>query len=104
MKYTEDHEWLRAEGDIVVVELLNETLSNGRLNKQLIYEWINEPVLEGSLGKILGGLTGLTVGKRIGKILVKVLGIEKGILFDMLTSRTFAIRLGIAIGKAKSKS
>jgi hypothetical protein len=54
---------------------------------------------EGILGSILGGLTGFVVGPAIGKVIANSLGIEKGIIYDMLTSRLVAAALGSAITK-----
>jgi uncharacterized membrane protein YeaQ/YmgE (transglycosylase-associated protein family) len=54
---------------------------------------------EGILGSILGGLTGFVVGPAIGKVIANSLGIDKGIIYDMLTSRLVAAALGSAITK-----
>jgi hypothetical protein len=54
---------------------------------------------EGILGSILGGLTGFVVGPAIGKVIANALGIEKGIIYDMLTSRLVGAALGSAITK-----
>lgn len=54
---------------------------------------------EGVLGSILGGLTGLVVGPAIGKVIANALGIDKGIIYDMLTSRLVGAALGSAITK-----
>ncbi len=57
---------------------------------------------EGILGSILGGLTGFVVGPAIGKVIANALGIDKGIIYDMLTSRLVAAALGSAITKYMS--
>ncbi len=57
---------------------------------------------EGILGSILGGLTGFVVGPAIGKVIANSLGIDKGIIYDMLTSRLVAAALGSAITKYMS--
>ncbi len=54
---------------------------------------------EGILGSILGGLTGFVVGPAIGKVIANSLGIDKGIIYDMLTSRLVGAALGSAITK-----
>lgn len=54
---------------------------------------------EGILGSIIGGLTGFIVGPAIGKVIANSLGIEKGIIYDMLTSRLVSAALGSAITK-----
>ena len=54
---------------------------------------------EGILGSILGGLTGFVVGPAIGRVIANALGIEKGVIYDMLTSRLVGIALGSAISK-----
>lgn len=59
---------------------------------------------EGILGSIIGGLTGFVVGPAIGKIIANALGIEKGIIYDMLTSRLVSTALGAAITKYAGNS
>lgn len=54
---------------------------------------------EGILSSILGGLTGFIVGPAIGKVIANSLGIDKGIIYDMLTSRLVSTALGAAITK-----
>ena len=51
-----------------------------------------EALLEGNLnesiiGRTLGGVVGLALGPKIGRTIAKVLGIEKGPLYNVLTSR-----------------
>jgi len=55
---------------------------------------------EGFFGSIFGGLAGFALGKTVGKMIAKVLGISnKGVMYDMLTSRLVGAALGIALGK-----
>jgi hypothetical protein len=54
---------------------------------------------EGLLGSIIGGITGFLVGPAIGKVIANALGIEKGIFYDMFTSRLAGAALGAAITK-----
>jgi len=54
---------------------------------------------EGILGKIFGGVAGFLVGPSIGKVIANALGIDKGIIYDMLTSRLAGAALGAAISK-----
>jgi hypothetical protein len=54
---------------------------------------------EGILGKVLGGIAGFVVGPSIGKVVANALGIDKGIIYDMLTSRLVGAALGSAITK-----
>ena len=55
---------------------------------------------EGLFGSIFGGLAGFALGKTVGKMIAKVLGINnKGVMYDMLTSRLVGAALGIALGK-----
>lgn len=60
---------------------------------------VEEIVNEGILGSILGGLTGFALGKTVGSALAKVLGIERGALYDLLTSRLVGAALGAVLGK-----
>lgn len=54
---------------------------------------------EGTLSSIFGGVAGFIAGPAIGKIIANALGIEKGILYDMFTSRLVSAALGAALGK-----
>lgn len=54
---------------------------------------------EGIVGKVLGGLGGFALGKIVGKMVAKVLGIEKGILYDLFTSRLVGAAFGASLGK-----
>jgi hypothetical protein len=56
-------------------------------------------VEEGLIGSILGGLTGFIIGPSIGKVIANALGIEKGIVYDMLTSRLASAAMGAALTK-----
>lgn len=58
---------------------------------------------EGIFGKIIGGLAGFVVGPAIGKIIANALGVERGILYDMFTSRLVSTALGAAIGNNLTK-
>jgi proteasome assembly chaperone (PAC2) family protein len=58
-----------------------------------------EAIDEGILGSIIGGAAGLLAGPALGKIIANALGVERGILYDMLTSRLVTTALGAAIGK-----
>lgn len=57
---------------------------------------------EGFFGKLVGGAAGFLAGPMIGRVIAKALGIEKGILYDMFTSRLVSTALGVAISKAWS--
>lgn len=59
---------------------------------------------EAFFGKILGGVAGFLVGPTIGKIIANALGIDKGILYDMFTSRLVSTALGSAIAKNMGKN
>ena len=53
---------------------------------------------EGVIGSLIGGLTGATIGPSIGKAICKALGIEKGLLYDLLTSRSITTAVASYIG------
>jgi uncharacterized membrane protein YeaQ/YmgE (transglycosylase-associated protein family) len=53
---------------------------------------------EGVIGSIVGGLAGVTLGPSIGRAICKALGVEKGILYDLLTSRIFTTAVAAYIG------
>lgn len=62
-----------------------------------------ENIDEGILGTIIGGAAGFLLGPTIGKIIANALGIERGILYDMFTSRLVSTALGAAIAKNMGK-
>ena len=51
-----------------------------------------------TLGLLIGGLTGVTIGPSIGKAICKALGIERGLLYDLFTSRIFTTAVAAYIG------
>ena len=53
---------------------------------------------EGVIGSLVGGLAGVTLGPSIGKAICKALGIEKGLLYDLFTSRIFTTAVAAYIG------
>jgi uncharacterized protein YcfJ len=53
---------------------------------------------ESVIGSLIGGLTGATIGPSIGKAICKALGIERGLLYDLLTSRIFTTAVASYIG------
>ena len=53
---------------------------------------------EGAIGSLIGGLTGVTIGPSIGKAICKALGIERGLLYDLFTSRIFTTAVAAYIG------
>lgn len=57
-----------------------------------VYE---DPVNEG----LLGGVMGFLVGPSAGKIIARALGVDHGILYDLLTSRIVSASIGHAIQK-----
>ncbi len=81
------------EGEVVEAERVYRELT------QYIKENGIENLDEGILGKIVGGLAGFVIGPAIGKIIASALGIEKGILYDMFTSRLVSAALGASLAK-----
>lgn len=54
---------------------------------------------EGWLGKLVGGAAGFVIGPSIGRIIANALGVDRGVLYDMFTSRVVSAALGVAIAK-----
>ena len=52
---------------------------------------------EGFLSTMLGGLAGVTAGAAIMKAVCKALGLEKGMIYDLLTSKLVCGIAGAAI-------
>jgi hypothetical protein len=80
----------------------SEVLEAERIYKEITV-FVNENGIqnldEGILGRIVGGIAGFVVGPAIGRIVANALGIERGILYDMLTSRIVSAALGSSIAK-----
>ena len=53
---------------------------------------------EGFFGTLIGGLAGVTIGATIMKAVCKALGLEKGMIYDLLTSKLVCGIAGAAIG------
>lgn len=52
---------------------------------------------EGFFSSLLGGLAGVTAGASVMKAICKALGVEKGLLYDFLTSKVLCGVAGAAI-------
>ena len=76
-----EKEYMKEDGTYDL-ERLNEELTN-----------------EGLFGSIIGGLAGFALGKSVGKMIARVLGINKGIFYDLLTSRLVGTAIGASMGK-----
>lgn len=48
---------------------------------------------------VFGGIVGFLAGPSVGKIVARALGLEKGILYDLITSRLVSAAIGSAIQK-----
>jgi len=62
-----------------------------------------EKLEENLLKRVLGGAAGFLVGPGVGKVIAKALGVEKGVLYDMFTSRLVGAALGDSIAKQIKK-
>ena len=58
---------------------------------------------EGFLATMLGGLAGVTAGASIMKAVCKALGLEKGMIYDLLTSKLVCGIAGAAIANNMTK-
>ena len=76
-----------------------EVLEN--LQVELLIKVISDPesLNEGIFGRALGGIAGFALGPKIGKAIARVLGIEKGPLFNVLTSRIVSAALAQELTK-----
>lgn len=81
--------------DDAVRAFIKKTKDNNYTIEQLQEELANE----GLVGSILGGLTGFALGQSIGKIVANALGVEKGLLYDIFTSRLVGTAIGYNLGK-----
>ena len=85
--------------EIVQLELNESQIIEVENASQQIAELIKKGEIdEGAIGSLIGGLTGVTIGPSIGKAICKALGIERGLLYDLLTSRIFTTAVVSYIG------
>ena len=93
----ESHDLTQEQEDMIdsTVDRIMEEHKNGKDLEAVVEEIVNE----GILGSIFGGLTGFALGKTVGKAIAQVLGIEKGALYDLMTSRLVGAALGAVLGK-----
>jgi hypothetical protein len=85
--------------EIVQLELNESQIIEVENASQQIAELIKKGEIdEGAIGSLIGGLTGVTIGPSIGKAICKALGIERGLLYDLLTSRIFTTAVASYIG------
>ncbi len=80
------------EGERIYTEMMSIYESDG-------IEGLNN-IDEGFLSKLIGGAAGFIIGPSVGKVIAKALGVERGILYDMFTSRLVGAALGTALTKA----
>lgn len=72
------------KGDKVnVYNVVNESVKISRRKKKKVEDVIKE----GLLGGLIGGITGATFGPAIGKAICEALGITRGVLYDLFTSK-----------------
>lgn len=72
------------KGDKVnVYNIINESVKLSRRKKVKVEDVIKE----GLLGGLLGGITGVTFGPAVGKAICEALGITRGVLYDLFTSK-----------------
>ncbi len=71
------------------------------LQVQLMTKILTDPssINESILGRALGGVAGFALGPKVGKIIAKVLGITKGPLYNVLTSRIVSAALAQELTK-----
>jgi len=55
---------------------------------------------EGIFSSLLGGISGAALGPKLGRAIAKALGVNKGIFYDMLTSRLVGAAIGSTIAKS----
>ena len=68
---------------------------------QMIIE--GQEINEGLFSTLLGGLAGVTIGATVMKAVCKALGLEKGMIYDLLTSKLVCGIAGAAIANNLGK-
>lgn len=62
-----------------------------------------QDINEGFFSSLLGGLAGVTLGATVMKAICKALGLEKGMIYDLLTSKMVCGIAGAAIANNLGK-
>jgi hypothetical protein len=68
---------------------------------QMIHE--GQEINEGFFSSLLGGLAGVTLGATVMKAVCKAIGLEKGMIYDLLTSKLVCGIAGAAIANNLGK-
>lgn len=87
-----------SEEDVQIVLNESQILEVENTSEQIAELLKKGEIDEGIISSLVGGLTGATIGPSIGKAICKALGIEKGLLYDLLTSRIFTTAVASYIG------
>lgn len=87
-----------SEEDVQIVLNESQILEVENTSEQIAELLKKGEIDEGIISSFVGGLTGATIGPSIGKAICKALGIEKGLLYDLLTSRIFTTAVASYIG------
>jgi hypothetical protein len=85
------HEQILEERQLIIEQKSDEI-------EQAIKE--GQEIDEGFLATMLGGLAGVTAGASIMKAVCKALGLEKGMIYDLLTSKLVCGIAGSAIANS----
>ena len=90
-----------------VYELDEEQLKEVEVLEKKLYAIVEKdgiPGLEKAINEgLFGAALGFLIGPSIGRVIARALGVEKGILYDMFTSRLVSAALGNAIQNNSGK-
>lgn len=100
LEYIEEHKERESKGLEFLTESENQELNDWLAVFEQEYNADIKNIDEGFIGRLVGGAAGFLVGPTIGKIIARALGVEKGILYDLFTSRLVSAALGSAIAKS----
>ncbi len=89
MKKISDDIFVLNEDEKIVVDNLSDKIAEMIKEGKSTDEILKGDLDEGLLGGIVGGVAGATIGPALGRAICKALGIEHGILYNFLNSRTF---------------
>ena len=101
--YVKNNQWKKMKNLQKHISEQREMLIESKSDElaQMITE--GQEINEGFFSSLLGGLAGVTIGATVMKAVCKAIGLEKGMIYDLLTSKLVCGIAGAAIANNLGK-